>query len=262
MAVGVGASGSAAPTLAAHAAIAPVDHFVIEASADVDPVDEGNGTLHGAGELGLGVFAVGDPRLRAELIAGVGGGYGNGTWYGECDDFALEGPYVRPFAQGAIAAVYDFFTFGGGLRLAVTFTDLQVTRLDPGSDLLSGGFNAQGHIDPFLTMRFRHEIFEVDLTGGTSFSYGNAIVGSVFNAFGALTVRLQFQVWGGGTAERIEEPESDPDHELPTEAPEPTRAQPTGPDPGPSVAPTEAPEPTPEGEPEPAAQPVDELGAP
>lgn len=203
MTASVGAAPTAgAPTLAAHAAVAPVDHFIIAAGVNADPIDYGDGTRHVAGELAFGAFAVGDPRLRAEVLAGVGGGYGTGEWNGEDGDEGLEGPYVRPFVQGTIAGFWaGFFTWGGGLRLATTVVDLTVIPIDPGSDRATPGLNAQVHIDPFTTARFRADFFEVDLTVGGSLSFGERTVGPMGNVYATVGLRLRFQAWGEPTPE-------------------------------------------------------------
>jgi len=200
--VTAGASGTTAPTFAAQVAISPVDHFVIVAGGDVDPFAYDRNTQHIAGELALGAYVIDGPELRAEVLVGAGGGYGTGQWLPDSgdDDSLLRGRYFRPFIQGTVAHVVDFFTFGGGLRLGVTFADIAVlpgpmTYYPP-----RGGRTSQVHIDPFITFRFRYDVFEAELTGGASLSGGDAIVGAPVNGFGGLRLRLRFQAWDPGGA--------------------------------------------------------------
>ncbi|MEC7523591.1 MAG: hypothetical protein VYE22_27160 [Myxococcota bacterium] len=196
VAAGVGLVHSAGVTFTGRAAVAPVDGFVITAAAHLDPIDLGDGTRQYAGELGLGAFAMGDDALRAELLAGVGGGYAYGRWNGEDGDEGLEGPYARPFLQGTLAGRWGVVTWGGGLRLGVTVADLTVTPIDPGGDLATPGLGAQVSLDPFTTVRLDFGALHVDLTGGGAVAFGERTVGQMGNVHVALTVGARFSAWG------------------------------------------------------------------
>lgn len=197
VAVSAGPSGEGLVTFAGHAAIAPVDNLQIVAGVDFDPIQESNRTRHVAGELGVGGFVTGEGRLRAEGVLGIGGGWGSGVMRAEDDGpWGIAGPYARPFLQGVLGGVFDFFTFGGGLRIAATFADLHTYDTE-GSDFPYGdGPAGQVHLDPFTTLRFRHEHLIVEVAAGASFSFGASTVGAPFNGYGALTLHLLFDAWG------------------------------------------------------------------
>lgn len=198
LAASVGLTDQTAPTFSAHAAVSPIDHLVVTAGLDADPLrDQPDETSHVAGELGAGAFVVGEPHLRASVIAGTGAGYGTGRYRPEDnDDLLMEGPYVRPFVQGTIAGVYEFFAWGGGVRLGTTCAWLTFTPGADGVVWFDDGQYAQGHLDLFTMLRVRHQALIVELSAGASYGFvGDEVVGAALGAYGALTVHAQLEAW-------------------------------------------------------------------
>lgn len=216
VAVTAGASAPSAPTFAAHVAIAPVDHLVITGGFDTAPPDQAHQRV--SGELAAGVFAARDPRIRAEVLAGVGAGWSLGEQVNEDETISLEGPYVRPFVQGFLGGVWGgFFTWGGGLRggATVAFLD-ELSSEDPPGDVMQNrriAFN----VDPFTSFRFRFDVFEIDITGGGGLQSGQNL--SLVNIHASLTLRLVFQAWGDAPPRGYAPVEPAP--EPPRPAPEP-----------------------------------------
>ncbi len=200
VAVSAGPSGRAPVSFAGHAAVAPVDHLQIVAGVDFDPIRESNRTRHVAGELGIGGFVMGEGRLRAELVGGLGGGWASGENEEEDDGpWGVVGPYVRPFVQGVVGGVFDFFTFGGGLRIAATFAHLRTYDTASSDYPYGDGPAEQVHIDPYTTLRFRYELLIVEVAAGASFSFGDSIVGAPIYGYGALTLHFHFDAWAPPT---------------------------------------------------------------
>lgn len=197
-------SGGSAPSVAVHGAYAPIDHLEIVAGVDADFVNESDssdaGSYHFAGELGIGTFAVENPTLKAELIGGVGFGWGQGV-YSDLDDvggtttnvsYQVDGPYIRPFLQGTVANVAGNFEWGGGIRLAYTWASLSFDPRDASSPARPGMDGGQYHIDPFVMSRVRFDYVALEALGGLSISPGDLQVGPVFNAFVSVGVHVWF----------------------------------------------------------------------
>lgn len=195
----ISAQNDTQPTFAARLALAPADGFVIVAGADFDAISEGSTrTQHVAGELAAGAFLTGFENLRGELLLGVAGGYASGRWNGEEVDDEVDGAYARPFAQGALGGRWDWFVWGGGLRIATTIADLTLTPYDPSLRRADSGVYAQIHFDPFTYAGVRFDGFEVDLLFGGSFSEGHPSVGGQLRGYLALTLRSRFELWSEG----------------------------------------------------------------
>ncbi len=192
----VAALGETQPTFAARVAFAPVDGLVLVAGADFDPISEGTQrTQHVAGELAAGMFLTGYSNLRGELLFGVGSGYSTGIWGGEEVDDEVDGPYARPFVQGALGGRWDWFVWAGGMRIGTTIADLTFVPDDPSQRRAPDGVYAQVHFDPFTYAGARFGGFEIDLTFGGSFSGGHEAVGATMRGYLALTFRGRFTLW-------------------------------------------------------------------
>ncbi|MGE0788164.1 MAG: hypothetical protein AB7S26_21005 [Sandaracinaceae bacterium] len=239
VAVGVGSTWTSVVDFGVRAAVAPIDSLVVTAAASIDPLDTGNGSTHYGAELGVGTFAVSADALRAELIAGTGAGWGSGRYVNEDSSAEIAGPYLRPFAQGAIAGHWGIFTGGAGLRIASTIADIRATVISPGDSPAETGWNALVSFELFGTVRFDIDTLYIDITGGGSAQVGEITVGPLGNVFGALYVGARFQAWGAAPQPPVE-PLRVPERDL---EPPPTarEAPPRGSDePGEDPTPTDA----------------------
>lgn len=203
---GGAATGGAAPTFAVQGAYAPIDHLEIVAGVDFDPVGNTSEseTLHAAGELGIGTFVVDDPYMRAELIGGLGVGWGSGLFISPMSftamsgttifpDYTVSGLYVRPFLQGSLVNVAGVFEWGGGIRLAYTWADLGFAPNDAEYPQHTPGAFQQMHVDPYALTQLRFEYVTIQFLGGLSFSSGDVEVGPTVNAFASLGVHVHFE---------------------------------------------------------------------
>lgn len=203
-----GVTGAAAPTFAVHGAYAPVENLEIVAGADFDPVGDTSGgeTLHGAGEVGIGTFAV-DEELIAELIGGTAVGWGSGAYLdGFRDDgtgsgqlvsnsYRVEGPYVRPFLQGVVGSRFGIAEVAGGVRVAYTWAEQSFTPFDASTPALSPYSATAFHLDPFVVARLAVDILRIEALAGISLTFGDVSVGPMFNAFASLGLGVVFDTW-------------------------------------------------------------------
>ena len=209
-----GVTGAAAPTFAVHGAYAPVENFEIVAGADFDPVGDtaGGETLHGAGEVGIGTFAV-DESMIAELIGGTAVGWGSGAYLdGFRDDgtgsgqlvsnrYRVDGPYVRPFLQGVVGSRFGIAEIAGGVRLAYTWSQQTFATFDAQTPGLTPYSATAVHLDPFVVARLAVDIVRLEALAGLSLTFGDVSVGPPFNVFASLGVGVVFDTWGAPAAE-------------------------------------------------------------
>ncbi|MBN8615061.1 MAG: hypothetical protein J0L92_30975 [Deltaproteobacteria bacterium] len=207
-----GVTGAAAPTFAVHGAYAPIENLEVVAGADFDPVGDTSGgeTLHAAGEVGIGTFAV-DESLIAELIGGTAVGWGSGAYLdGFRDDgtgsgqlvantYGVDGPYVRPFLQGVVGSRFGIAEIAGGVRFAYTWAQQSFTPFDPGTPQLQRYDATAVHLDPFVVARLAVDILRIEAMAGLALTFGDASVGPFFNAFASLGLGVVFDTWEPAT---------------------------------------------------------------